>query len=261
MNASDFLAGYGISVDQAREWIMSNLDNPQTIYDVAVSLGVTSSMLAEIVAPVVPGVDAALVESFFSSYGLDGSALEETYTTIMTEEMAELTNLVTMNTHTGILSTASLRTAVLAQVSNDDDYWAMFTPTDYAGSEDGIFTAEELGIGGMSSFEATAENLESLYYGTLINTYQAIDMSEMMEIQTFVATHEAALAAGSAAVVDAYMDLMVSVFEDPANPPIFPDAALRDVIVTATAAAVELVGSGGSDAALFDSLMSGFMGA
>jgi len=69
--ASEHLMQYGITVEIAREFIMSNLDNPTTIFNAAKQYGVTNEMLGEIV-----GVSTDIVRDFFGSIGLDYTQLE-----------------------------------------------------------------------------------------------------------------------------------------------------------------------------------------
>lgn len=177
---------------------------------------------------------------------------------LLPSDMAELAILVTMNTNGGILSTASLRANVLANLTNDSDYYALFDPSSYWGSEDGIFSADDIGVPGVSSFSATTENLESIYYGTVIKALKAIDMDEAMQIGNFIQANTAALEAGNQTVLDQYIALMVSVFKDPATTPLFTDQQIADSTVMGTAMAAQLVGSGDAPA-LFDGMLMAFM--
>lgn len=260
--AAEKLAGYGITVDQARAWIMGNLESPALVFNTAKQYGITSSMLAEIVAPAVPGATASLVEGFFTSKGLDGTSLAEHSSSsgseLLPADVAALSSLVTFNTNTGVLSTASLRAAVITGTVTTAEYNAAFNPAHYAGSGDGTITGAELGVSNFPSFAATQENFESIYYGTTIKAFKAIDMSEIMQISDFVQKNGAAIDAGNQAALDAYIDLMVSVFEDPAAQPLFTDQQLAESIVTSTKVFVELV-AGGDSAALFDALFMGYM--
>lgn len=72
MNAAQYLAQWNISVAEARQFIVNNLDNIQNIYNAAKSHGITNEMLAEIYG----GVTAGDVRNFFSSNGLNGAALD-----------------------------------------------------------------------------------------------------------------------------------------------------------------------------------------
>lgn len=264
MTAAELLGRYNITMQQASDWVQAHVDHPALIFNTARDYGINSSMLAEIVSPWVPGVNAGLVEDFFDSHGLDGSALspgsggDSGTGEILPEELAALASLVMLNNNSGLLSTESLRAGVLGELPVDAYYYQLFDPAGYEGAGDGTFTADELGIPGLSNLAATTESLESLYYGTLITAFKAIDVDEIMQIQNFVQANAGALESGSPAVLDQYIGLMVSVFQDPAATPLFPDNELASTIVMATAAAAELMG-GGDPLALFDGLFTGFL--
>lgn len=69
--ASEHLMQYGVTVENAREFIMSHLDNPTTLFNVAKQFSVTNEMLGEIV-----GVPTDAVRNFFGNIGLDYNQLE-----------------------------------------------------------------------------------------------------------------------------------------------------------------------------------------
>ncbi|MBI5278566.1 MAG: hypothetical protein HY854_19165 [Burkholderiales bacterium] len=73
--AAEHLATYGVTVDQAREFIFANLGNLPLILQVADTYGVTNAMLAEIVGG---GVTAPDVVNYFYLHGLDSSILDPT---------------------------------------------------------------------------------------------------------------------------------------------------------------------------------------
>lgn len=66
MSASELLAQYGITFQQARDFIHNNLNSPAIIYSTAAQYGITFDMLGELYAD---GVSGAEVKSFFSSKG------------------------------------------------------------------------------------------------------------------------------------------------------------------------------------------------
>lgn len=70
--AAEHLATFGVTVEQAHEFIFANLDNLGFILQVADTYEVTNAMLAEIVG----GVSAADVVGYFSAHGLDSSILD-----------------------------------------------------------------------------------------------------------------------------------------------------------------------------------------
>lgn len=262
MTAAELLNSFQITVEQARAWIMSQLENPKTIFDTALSFGINSDMLAEIVAPVVPGVTADLVESFFSANGLNGNLLraptESPSSEIFPDDFAALASLVTFNTNTGILSTEQLRAMVITEPVTQAQYDQAFNPLAYSGADDGQITGTEFGLSTFPTFEATAANLESLYYGTSIKAFKSIDLSEILEISNFTQQNQAGLESGDATTMASYIALMVSVFEDPAAQPLLTDQQLAESIVNGTKAFVELVGTGDT-LALFDGLLTGFL--
>jgi len=75
MSAQALLAKFNVTLEQAHDWVMANVENPDTIFSVAVDFGITSSMLAEIVAPSIPSATAAMVEQFFISNGKNPTLL------------------------------------------------------------------------------------------------------------------------------------------------------------------------------------------
>lgn len=265
-SAAEFLSARGVSMQQALDFVLSNQNHPEVIYNIAVQAGITNSMLAEIISPVLPGVGADAVENFFKAHGLNGSALNGTSSgtpsqvglELMPESMNQLLGLVTFNQSAGSLSTAALRSAVVS-TTGQAAYDKTFNPSSYSGAADGTFTGAELGISGFQSFAATQENLESIYYGTLIKAFKAIDVQEIMELSNFVTANQSALTSGNAAVLQSYMDLMVGIFQDPASAPILNDAQLASAVVMGTASMVQLVGTGDTPA-LFDGMFMGFMG-
>lgn len=99
-----YLLSKGVSMKQALDFVMGNLNSPQTIFDVAKANGVTTSMLADIVHSVVPTATADLVKQFFSSTGLDGSLLDSTGATSGGQSVIDLRSVSNDNavipTHT-----------------------------------------------------------------------------------------------------------------------------------------------------------------
>lgn len=71
-----YLAGFGVSMSAASSFIISNLSNPQYIYDVCKSVGVTNQMIADIVSDVVPNITAVDVIGFFAQYGISTTDLD-----------------------------------------------------------------------------------------------------------------------------------------------------------------------------------------
>lgn len=192
---------------------------------------------------------------------------------LLPEDMAALASLVSLDNETGALSLATLRSEVIngatftifgQQLHVDgtgaDAYNAAFDISRYADASDGTLTPEELGFSHLGTLtNVTSETLESLFYGTLIKAFKAIDVNELSEIQTFVTQNMAGLEAFDEGVMSAYIDMLVGVFEDPASQPIFDDTTIAYTAVFATSVYVQLVGQGDDNLALFDSLLTGFL--
>lgn len=70
--AAEHLAQYGVTVDQARAFILANIQTPSVIFDKAVQFGVTSQMLADVYG----GVSAEAVQSFFDARGFNSRELD-----------------------------------------------------------------------------------------------------------------------------------------------------------------------------------------
>ncbi|MBB1486744.1 M10 family metallopeptidase [Oceanospirillum sediminis] len=73
MSTAEHLAQLGVTIEQARDFIISNVSQPSVIYNISVQNNITAQMLAEIYG----GVTEGDVVAFFNISGLDGSALTE----------------------------------------------------------------------------------------------------------------------------------------------------------------------------------------
>ncbi|MDQ1337901.1 MAG: hypothetical protein QG617_868, partial [Campylobacterota bacterium] len=177
----------------------------------------------------------------------------------LAEDMASLANLISLDTYSGDLSIAALRTQVIAQTGSDA-YYAAFDPINYEGSADGVFTAVELGLPNFENLPATVETIESLFYGTIIKAYKAVDVEEATSINSFITANQSGLEAENETTFGAYINLMVSIFSDPASPSIFSDPTIAEMTVSAGSMFVEIVGTNSIPPALFDGVLLGFMG-
>ncbi len=265
MNAAQHLAQFGLDMEIAREWIVANLHTPKTVYDVARAGGLTSSMIAEVLQPLAADLNAAIVETFFSAHGFDGSALRGSGTSIIIEEhvaplddddLSALDWLFSMNTNGGVLSTSALQQAVLGKIGNPAGYYEIFNPVRYDGHEDGFFTSDELGISGLPGFSATQANLESLYYGTLINTLRSIDHQELQQLKSFLSSNQKALQKGDIKAENQLAVLMFEATKDPAHPSALSDTDIASILVEATATTAQIVGDKDWD---IESALYGFL--
>ena len=73
MSTSEHLAQLGVTIEQAREFIINHVNQPSVIYAVSVQNAITANMLAEIYG----GVTESDVINFFNTSGFDGSALTD----------------------------------------------------------------------------------------------------------------------------------------------------------------------------------------
>ena len=77
MTVQNYLADLGISVEEAKSFIMENLDDVEKIHNVAKEFGVNNDMLAQVLQDQIPGLTKSTVEDFFSQHGIDASDLDE----------------------------------------------------------------------------------------------------------------------------------------------------------------------------------------
>ena len=104
--AEQALAHYGLTVEDARKFIFSHLDQPSLIFDTAEEFYITTQMLSEI-----SGHSTTVISDYFSSLGLDSESLDE-IKILVNNNLDSLAPVVNFNDGTGILSTASLREKV-----------------------------------------------------------------------------------------------------------------------------------------------------
>jgi len=253
MSTTAYLATFGVTLEQANAFVMSNLGNPQLIYDTALQYGVTNQMLGEIAG----GYTAREVRGFFDARGLDSGALDESYAVgILPAGLESLAPIMGLNANTGVLSNAALRDRVAAQTGSAS-YDAAFDPTLYVGAFDGTLSPEDLGFSELGTLPATPSTLESLFYGSLINGIRNVDPQEVQAFKTFVAANKPALLANDVTVFNEYVALMAGIMEDPATPWL-SDAEIADLAVVAGQYYVQTIAVD-HDLALIDGLFSGFI--
>lgn len=276
MNVVQLLSSKGVSMQQASDWVQANLGQPINIYNVCLEFGINSAMLAEIVQPFVPGVSAFDVEAFFSTQGFNALALrnagplpptpmpqpvpvpqpgpgEGGFGSFFPQEFAGLFSFITLNDNTGALSNASLREASMAQSGQGSAYWTLFNAASIGGSDDGVWTAAELGFGGLGNLPATAETLESLFYGSIIRVVRSIDQQEVNQLEAFVTANESALELGNPTAVNSLISQLSQAFSTPAAVPLVSDQELAAFLPFVTSTAIQLVGTGNPD--LFGGLL------
>lgn len=180
------LAKFGVTVQQAKDFINSNSQNPADIFQAAQVSGVTTKMLSEL-----SGYSVDIVSGYFGAIDLQSKKLDDTHI-LVNSDLGSLESLVTHNEKDDILSNASLHAAVIKKLQDlnqkTDDYENFFTngPTKQYQDDDGIYDADELGVCSLTTgVPATAESLESLFNGSLINIFSALDDTELNQIKEF----------------------------------------------------------------------------
>jgi hypothetical protein len=180
ISAEEHLAKLGVTVEQAFDFISANLDKPEFIFATARAHGVTNAMLNEIA-----DVSTDTIRDYFSYANKDNKILD--YTSILINfDLGPLEALVNFNNNIGILSNAALSDAVQPLLIEPLVLDFTFVPV-YAHIQpnDGVYDAEELGVSHLGAVPATDENIESLFFGTLINLFKSIDRIELDQIKSF----------------------------------------------------------------------------
>ncbi|HSH89258.1 MAG TPA: hypothetical protein VK996_04695 [Ramlibacter sp.] len=149
---------------------------------------------------------------------------------ILPSILGGFTSVLDLNDHTGVLSTLSLRTAILGSVT-PAKYWAIFDPARYGGTGDGTLTAAELGVSHLGNLPATAETIESLFYGTFIDVATSIDFTEAGAIGTFFFNNLLGITTRNPATISQYVALFVDAAADPAALQAHPDGALANQMI------------------------------
>jgi len=189
MSAETHLAKFGVTVQNAFDFIVAHVDQPEIIFNAADQFAITTEMLAEIT-----NISTDVITQYFAEFNLDTRELDDTHILISTEP-GTLGSLVDLNERTGLLSNESLRTAVqdaLLQLQPPIDsstYDAVFGPQFTFQDDDGIYDADELGVDGLNDVPATNASVESLFYGSLINMFNTFDQIELNQIIQFPLTN------------------------------------------------------------------------
>ncbi|HWI82404.1 hypothetical protein [Ramlibacter sp.] len=256
MATSDFIAAnFGVSMAQARDFIMSHVTDPGYIYNLATQYHVTSDMLGEIT-----GYASTQVEGFFTAYGMDGTALRPAPTGTTGAHLLVLDGssipdvIVKLDTYGGELSTASLHAAIVAR-TGQAAYDAAFSAAPYDTDHNGVLSASELGTSALGTLPATVATIESIFFGTVINAFKSLDQSELTSLGSFAETNAAAIGAGDPGTMQQLVSMMLAAMSTPAATPVLSDAMIAQAIVEPAAALIGTVGSAGSES-LFDVLLS-----
>ncbi len=179
ISAEEHLAKIGITVQQANDFIVENIDNPELLFSAARQNGVTNGMLSEIT-----NFSTSVISEYFVSAGFNNTELDYT-SLIINSDLEALETLVDFNNKPNILSNTALSEAVRPLLDEPLTLGFTFTPTYNFQPNDGIYDSDELGVGHLSNVPATDESIESLFYGTLINMFEAFDEAELNQINGF----------------------------------------------------------------------------
>lgn len=179
MLAEKYLADLGITIQQANDFINTNLREPQKIFEAASQYGVTTRMLGEIT-----GYSRDIISVYFEDAGFSSTELDKSV--LINYDLGALESMVAFNTREGILSNTSLRAVVKPEINKNYDYDLPFTsPNPTLQLKDGVYSSGELGVENQDNVPAISENIESLFYGTLINAFLTLDNTEYNQIINF----------------------------------------------------------------------------
>lgn len=179
MSVETQLTKFGVTIQQAKDFINSNIRNPGNIFQAARDFGITSEMLSEL-----SGYSVDDVRGYFDSIGKNSKNLDFTKI-LINNDLNSLESLIATNGKEGILSNDSLQKSVLSKIKDPGDYEDFFQPVKSYQDDDGVYDADELGVSSLGSIPATAKSLESVFYGSLINIFSRLDDVELNQIKVF----------------------------------------------------------------------------
>lgn len=244
MNATQQLALYGVTLEQARDFMVANLDNPELIYVTAWDFELNCDMLAEIYGQ---GVSAQEVADFFHVQGLDGRNLTEREPaicdlskgniyewSIIGVTISNLSALYRPLETDGVLSASALTARILEQVPQER-FDGFMGSDDMDFNQDGIVTADEARAPDMPSFEATVANGAAHNYGLLIRMLTAVDATELQTLEGLLQGYEREKTPDN---LQNYMDTMVQAMLTPANPPVLSNDEVATIVVTGLVSAM-----------------------
>ncbi|MDR4517040.1 MAG: hypothetical protein MRK00_06600 [Nitrosomonas sp.] len=190
MLAASHLAKLGVTVPQALKFLVTNVERPETIFNVASQYAITTQMLGEITH-----LSPDIISDYFADFGLDSSELDDT-SILVNADLGAFSQFVSFNKNdeayadnvdniSEALSTDSLREFVQPLLNDPASYDSVFGPQFPFQANDGVYDAEELGVDLGIEVPATNESIESLFYGSLINMFSAFDQTELTPIVQF----------------------------------------------------------------------------
>lgn len=184
MSAESHLAKFEITLQQAKNFIDSNINQSEIIFEAAFNYSVTIPMLSEITKY----SDDEIID-YFESAGISHPSSLNNTRKLVNSDLGSLENLVNFNNSSGVLSNALLREKVQPLIG-DPNYYPSYDPFFGPGFPfhmwDGKYDSDELGVKHLGEITANIENLESLFYGTLINIFLRLDNSEHEQIKPII---------------------------------------------------------------------------
>jgi len=180
ISAEEHLAKLDITVQQANDFIVENIDKPTVLYDAAQNNAVTLDMLSEFTS-----FQSNEISEYFTTAMLDPEKLCNV-SKLINSELGTLESIVDFNNNTGILSTYSLKEQVLPLLLLNDSaaFEAFFKlPVEWLFmAKDDLYDAAELNVTHLNNVPATTESIESLFFGTLLNIYSSLDQVELNQL-------------------------------------------------------------------------------
>ena len=224
ISAEMHLAKLGVTGEQALNFIVTNVDQPDVIFLAARQAGVTNAMLSEITS-----IPTPVIDNYFAAANIDNKDLDQT-SRVVNSDLGPFEAMVQFNNNIGILSNDSLRNEVQQILKDSSSYEPTFFPNAYPFyPDDGILDAEELGVGHLEAIPATSESIESLFYGGLLNMFRALDESELNLINTFPDEGNP----------EDFQTLLMGALGESPSPVIWTDEELAELV---TGEAVEVIG-------------------
>lgn len=223
ISAEEHLAKLDVTVQQANDFIFDNIDNPTVLYEAAQNNAVTLEILSEIT-----DFQSNEISEYFTNAMLDPEKLCNV-SKLINSELGALESIVAFNNNTGILSTTSLKEEVLPLLLFNDSaaYDAFFKlPLEWQFmAKDGIYDAAELNVIHLDNVPASKESIESLFFGTLLNVYLALDQAELNQLND----------ARDNGSLNESQELLVNALTDSPSPIAWTDETLADLVVAEAA--------------------------
>lgn len=230
MTTESHLASLGVTMQQAKAFILSHINEPLTIYQIALDNEITTVMLSEIT-----GASTNVIRNYFNSKGFSADLLDLANT--QPTNLPSLNSFIALNENTGILSNEALQESIAA--ANQDDpffnfdlnlgFWLYLNDSPY----DDILSPEEFNgtTAHLGNLPATAETIKSLYFGTIINELKSIDEEEVQQISDFYAGSTIQFTFGPDDGTPSG-DLFSGIFNTPTSNPYFSDEQIAEIAIS-----------------------------